>query len=360
MNKRSLPLGKISGIPIFVHWSFAAILVYVAYIGVTEEFGVWGTLWYLMLVLAVFGCVLLHELGHSLSARRYGIGTEDITLLPIGGLARLERMPRKPMQELVIAVMGPAVNVVIALVLGLLYIILYGFEFKLPPHSLETFIGGLTFVNGLLVVFNMIPAFPMDGGRVLRALLSFKLSYVKATQIASLVGKFAAICFIGYGFYQNDFILMGIGAFVFFSANMENKMVSMEGVLEGHTVNELIRNRFTVFQTTDTVGAAMKTMTTGLEADFLVLTDKKVEGIVTKDIITKNAAKDPDLTLGEVMRTDIGATDPEQPLTEALMLIRGNRQPIIPVFDQISGLLLGVLDHQTLFNFMQLKNSGQN
>lgn len=380
MNNRSLPLGKISGIPIFVHWSFVAVLFYAVYIGVTENYGVWGTIWYLMLILTVFGCILLHELGHSFSARKYGIGTEDITLLPIGGLARLERMPRQPVQELVIALMGPAVNVVIAIVLGVMYTIFYGslIEFIKYPGSFtfDAFIAVLVFVNGLLVLFNMIPAFPMDGGRVLRALLSFKLSYVKATRIASLVGKFAALCFIVYGFFRpeiadylspgtgedigRDYILMAIGAFIFFSANMENKMVQMEGALEGHTVNELIRNRFTVFQTTDTVGSALKTMSTGLEQDFLVLIDKKVEGIVTKSILTKYATTNPDLTLGEVMRTDIGATDPEQPLSEALEIIQGNHQPIVPVFDQITGLLLGVLDHQTLFNFMQLKKSGGN
>lgn len=365
MNKNSLSLGKISGIPIYVHWSFIAIVAYAIYSGYSNGFGAWGTVWYLLLVLSVFGCVLLHELGHSLSARRYGIGTEDITLLPIGGLARLEYMPRKPVQELVIALMGPAVNVVIAAVLLGIYLLFLGsFDDMVFPGNFDVipFVTGLIIINVLLVVFNMIPAFPMDGGRVLRALLSFKLSYVKATKIASIIGKMAAIGFIAFAFYREggpDIMLMGVGAFVFFSANMENRMVSMEDALEGHTVAELIRDRFTVFQTTDSVGSILNTLNTGLETDFLVLADEKVEGIVTQGILKKHLKTNPEKTLGEVMRTDIFATDPEEPLADALMTVRDNRQPIIPVFDKTAGLLLGVIDQRTIYNFIQLKNSGQ-
>ncbi len=378
MNKNSLSLGKISGIPIYVHWSFIAIIAYAVYLGYSNGFGVWGTAWYLMLVLSVFGCVLLHELGHSLSARRYGIGTEDITLLPIGGLARLQYMPRKPIQELVIALMGPAVNVVIAIVLLLVHFLFFGGfdEMTFPGNfGVNPFVTGLLFINILLVAFNMIPAFPMDGGRVLRALLSFRLSYVNATKIASIVGKFAAICFVAYGFFRPeiseyfspgnnaqlgpDYMLMGVGAFVYFSANNEGRMASMEGALEGHTVSELIRTGYTVFQTTDTIGSAMNTLAAGLETNFLVLNEEKVEGIMTHAILKEHVKTNPDRTLGEVMRKDIFATDPEELLLDVLSAVRENRQPIVPVFDKTSGLLLGVLDQRTIYNFIQLKNSGQ-
>lgn len=361
MNKNSLRLGNISGIPIFVHWSFAAIIAYVIYIGVSNDFGIWGTTWYMLLILSVFGCVLLHELGHSLSARWYGIETEDITLLPIGGLARLERMPKKPIQELVIAIMGPAVNVVIAIVLAGLHWLLFGDFFNnislSGDFTLNSYIALLTTINIILVVFNMIPAFPMDGGRVFRALLSFKFSHVVATKIASIVGKLAAVCFIGYGFSQNDYTLMGVGAFVFYAASMENKIASMEGALEGQTVQLMIRDRYTIFQTTDTVASVMNALSTGLETDFLVLNNNLVEGIVTKAIIVKHNAQNPDITLNQVMKTDIFATNPQESLTEVWMLIRGHKQPIVPVFDSTTGLLLGVLDQRTIYNFIEMKNS---
>jgi len=363
MNKYSLSLGKISGIPIFVHWSFSAIFIYIIYVGVSRDFGVWGTAWYMALILCLFGCVLLHELGHSLSARKYGIGTEDITLLPIGGLARLQRMPKEPMQELVIAIMGPMVNVVIASVLIVIYILFFDNflgNIDIPgPFTLASIIAKIILLNIVLVVFNMIPAFPMDGGRVFRALLSFKLDYVKATKIASFVGKAAALGFIGLGFYLNDFLLMGVGGYVYYSGNRENQMVSMEGQLEGHTIKELIRDRFTVFQTTDSIRSVMKALTTSLETNFLVLENNNVEGIVTKEMITEEFKINPDKQLKEVMRTDVSGAHPEQSLLEGLEIIRSFRQPILPVFDQASRLLLGVLDYHSLFKFIEIKKSGQ-
>ena len=176
----------------------------------------------ILFTLAIFGCVLLHELGHALAARQFGILTRNITLLPIGGVAALERMPRKSLQELWIAVAGPLVNVAIALtlVVGLLLI-------PLPTGSvILAFVSNLVVANVILVVFNMIPAFPMDGGRVLRSLLAMKMDYVRATQIAATVGQVCAIGLGLLGLFLGDVLLVLIGCFVFFAARAEKNFVA--------------------------------------------------------------------------------------------------------------------------------------
>ena len=198
----SLKVAQLFGIPVFIHWSFWLLFLFVAYIGKTLP-----TIAFLSgNVLALFVCVVLHEFGHALSARMYGVSTQDITILPIGGIARLDRMPEKPYQEFVVAIAGPAVNLVIAIILSLVLYFFYNFQFGIdelydnkygntvPMHMLYI----LLYSNIFLAVFNMAPAFPMDGGRVLRALLSIRLGRAKATYIASRLGQIIAVLFVIY------------------------------------------------------------------------------------------------------------------------------------------------------------------
>ncbi|MCA9108422.1 MAG: site-2 protease family protein [Planctomycetaceae bacterium] len=175
--KSSLKLGQIAGIGVFVHWSFFLLLAWIIYMGIAAGETAAVVIGGVGFILALFGCIVLHELGHALMARRFHVQTRDITLLPIGGVARLERIPRDPTQELLIAVAGPAVNVVIAIVLAAV-IVLFGHVDQLGTTRLLTgqFLARLMWVNLGLVLFNLIPAFPMDGGRVLRALLARRLT----------------------------------------------------------------------------------------------------------------------------------------------------------------------------------------
>jgi len=199
-------------------------------------------------VLAVFGCVLLHEFGHSLAARRYGIGTHDITLLPIGGVARLESIPEDPRQELVIAVAGPAVNVVIAAALSLLTVV-----FKIPAPATgmamisdSAILHGLIYTNIVLVVFNMIPAFPMDGGRVLRALLSMRMGPLRATEIAAGIGKaMAVVMFVG-GFFWSPFLFL-TAVFVFMAGNGELQAVRERHRRPSESMREMMRRMMAAF-----------------------------------------------------------------------------------------------------------------
>jgi Zn-dependent protease len=219
----SWKLGRAFGINIYVHWSFLLTVALVLH----RTYGVGGTplaFFGLMVLFAAFGCVVLHELGHALMARRFGIPTRDITLYVIGGVARLERMSEKPWEEFCIAVAGPAVNVAIAAILVIPAML------SLPgvssaPATLEIsarqFLLALLLVNGLLVLFNMIPAFPMDGGRVLRALLVSPLGRLKATQVAATLGAVFAMAIVVWGIVNWDPIRVIIGIFVYFIGRQE-------------------------------------------------------------------------------------------------------------------------------------------
>lgn len=203
-----LRLGRILGIDVSVHWS---LLLLIAFAGITS-----GTA---AITAAVFGCVLLHELGHSLAARQFGISTDSIVLLPIGGIASLERMPTNPFQELWIAVAGPLVNVVIAASL------LIGLWFSSIDPTSTPWLVTLIATNVMLVLFNMLPAFPMDGGRVLRAILAMNMSYVNATQIAAKVGRVMAFLLAGVAIYLSHLILLLVAVFVYFAGSAEAREV---------------------------------------------------------------------------------------------------------------------------------------
>lgn len=227
--KWSLRVGRIFGIPLHMHLTFPLLLGFFALTALVRTGSVLVALSAVVFVSAIFACVVLHELGHALAARRFGIRTLDVTLLPIGGLARLERMPRDPRQELWIALAGPAVNVAIAGVLGI-WLALTGFADGLGLAS-ASFAARLLTVNLGLVAFNMLPAFPMDGGRVLRALLAQRMSYTRATDLAATVGKGMAILFGVVGVFSNPMLIF-IALFVWSGATQEAMMTRHRAAYE--------------------------------------------------------------------------------------------------------------------------------
>jgi Zn-dependent protease len=234
-------LGDIAGIRLRVHWTFLILIVWV-YLS-TLSAGAAAAISSTLFVLAIFGCVLLHELGHALAARQYGIDTRDITILPIGGVAALERMPRNPWQELVIAIAGPIVNVVIAAAILLpMWLVPSGSFWSASFWGV--FLARLAWVNVILVVFNLIPAFPMDGGRVLRALLAFRLPYATATHIAARVGQLVAVAMGLFAIFSGHWMLLLVAGFVFLAASGERMMVLAEQMQRGNTgvdpANEMV------------------------------------------------------------------------------------------------------------------------
>jgi Zn-dependent protease len=216
--KWSFRVCRVAGIDVRIHITFLLLPLFFGWSG-WQEGGAAGARNEVVFILALFLCVLLHEFGHALAGRHYGIPTPDITLLPFGGVARMTRIPSKPLQELVIAVAGPAVNVAIAGGLGILLFAGGGF-FSGPPSGERVFLHQLLTVNAGLVLFNMIPAFPMDGGRILRALLSMGCGHFRATQIAARVGQVLAVVFAVAGFFSNPMLVL-IGLFVFSGAQDE-------------------------------------------------------------------------------------------------------------------------------------------
>ncbi len=223
--KNSWKLGKIAGIDVHIHWTFFLLPALIALSTIASGGGVAAATAGVVLILAVFGCVVLHELGHALAARRYGIGTHDITLLPIGGVARLERIPEKPSHEIAVALAGPAVNVAIAALLWVGLFAVGSMTAWLPALAIGgSFIGQLLWINIALVAFNLLPAFPMDGGRVLRALLATRLPRVRATRIAATVAQVMAVGFGILGLFGNPMLIL-IAVFVFMAARAEAEHV---------------------------------------------------------------------------------------------------------------------------------------
>src|SRR5439155_9888380 len=249
-------------------------------------------------ILLVFGCVLLHELGHALAARRYGIATRDIVLLPIGGVARLTRMPDKPSEELVVALAGPAVNVAIA---GALW--LFGVRPVSVPSLREVgMLDLLMFVNLMMILFNMIPAFPMDGGRVLRALLAFRLPYRRATQIASGVGQAFALLFGVVGLFVMHFMLVFIAMFVFLTAAEERALGETRTSLSGLPVRAAMVTDFRSLDVRDPLQRAVDYLMAGSQQDFPVLDNGAPVGVLTRaDLVLGLQKHGANVAVGDVI-----------------------------------------------------------
>jgi len=290
MKAWSLRLGRFFGIEVYIHWTFWILIVWVLLMHVASG-GIGQGAWGIAFILSLFLCVVIHEFGHALTARRFGIVTHDITLYPIGGIASLEGMPEKPAQELIVAIVGPFVNLGIAAVL-LVLLIATG---RMPSaNALENvtdivqlpFLYSLLFANLTLAIFNLIPAFPMDGGRALRALLSFWMDRVNATRIAAGLGQAFAILLVFLGFFTN-FWLVFIGLFVYLGAGGEAAYARMQSALSGLTVNDALMSRFTVLSPEDTIGKAADALLKSQETEFVTLDAGKPTGLLTRDEIIR-------------------------------------------------------------------------
>lgn len=356
--KGSLVLGRLAGIEIKVHWTFSLLLIWVLFSTLKQGGDTAMAIFNTALVLVLFFCVVLHELGHSRMARRFGIQTRSITLLPIGGVASLERMPEKPNEELAVALAGPAVNVLIALLL-LLVVPLGAYQaftaeqweqFFATP-SLDAFLVYLLMANILLVVFNLIPAFPMDGGRVLRALLGFSFNRAKATDIAARLGQAVSFIFLILGLFFNPFLVI-IAIFVFFGAYTENKMVQQDYQLRGHLIREALLTDITVLQPTDPLQKAIETILKGTEKEFIVSLDGKVVGILPNKVILEHA-RQPERPIEELMERDYASLAPDSGLKEAIQLMASRQQRFLPVLE--GETLVGAISSENISEFILLK-----
>jgi CBS domain-containing protein len=287
-----------------------------------------------------------------LAARRYGIGTRDINLLPIGGVARLERMPEDPKEELVVAIAGPAVNVAIAIGLYILMLILGQTKMELGHHITGiNFLSDLLLINIILVLFNLIPAFPMDGGRVLRALLAFKLKRARATQIAASIGQLLAIGFVFFGLFFNPWLLF-IGIFVFLGAGAEARQVSENESIKHLTAKELITKNYPRVPISSTVAQAASVMLQNLDSEVVVSTGDRFDGLITNSSIIKALQEGKsDVLVAEIIWDTFKTLPPDFTFQELVSVIRDEEQSVFPVV--ASGKLIGVITNRSLDDFMK-------
>ena len=358
--KGSLNLGRYFGIPVSIHWSFLLILIFFAWRGISSGLSNEATLYFLGFILLLFFCVLLHEFGHALTARRFGIKTHSIVLLPIGGVASLEKMPDKPKEELLVALAGPAVNVVIAL-------LLYPFADMslLFPDNAEEFVmfkaeipfalTYLFFVNITLVVFNLIPAFPMDGGRVLRALLSFRMPAHKATKVAATIGQIIAVGFILAGLFLpgfNPFIII-IGLFIFLGAKSESDFKQKEFYLKGYKVKDVMLTNFETMQSHQTLDEAVALLLKGQSKDFLIFDGDNYVGVLDREsLLAGLSEKGKNANVMGVAKL-APIISPQDDLNEVFLQANKSSVKMWPVMEE--GKLVGALDFENIMEFLMVR-----
>jgi Zn-dependent protease/predicted transcriptional regulator len=356
----SLHLARIAGIDVKVHATFFLLLAYFAFV-FHREGGPAAAVEGVLFVLLVFLCVLLHEFGHALAARRYGIRTPDITLLPIGGLARLERIPENPVQELVIAIAGPAVNVAIAA--GLWAFL--GVTNAIPHPTMIEHVGvslpvKLLAVNITLIVFNLIPAFPMDGGRVLRAVLAMRMDYARATNIAATIGQGCAFLLGAWGLLHTppNPMLVLIAVFVFLGAGQEAALAQLKSASVGLHVSSAMVTQFRALPRHATLNEAIDALLQTSQHDFPVVSESgAVCGILTRDdlivALRKSGAGTP---VAEIMRVNVPTVHPSMPFARAFTMIQESACPALPVVDS-AGRLVGLFTPENVGELMMVQSA---
>lgn len=354
----SFPIGRLFGSEVRVHATFFLLLAWIG-IAAWSSGGPAAATTSVLFILAIFACVVAHEFGHALTARRYGIRTPDVTLLPIGGLARLERMPEKPGQEIAVAIAGPLVNVAIWLVIT--------FALGVQTHmaALENlvdptqgFFARLAAVNLFLVLFNLIPAFPMDGGRVLRALLAIRMGRVRATEVAAHTGQVIAFLFALWGLSSGNLMLLLIAAFVFIAAAAEASDVTLRARTHDVPARDAMITTFESLRPADTLDVAAHELVRTTQHEFPVLdSDGRISGVLTRKAIAeamnRGEGRHP---VSEAMTRDIPVVPLDAPLEKALDKLGNSHVPAVAVTDR-GGHFLGYITRENIGEWMLVSRS---
>ena len=350
-------LGRFAGIDVYMHATFLLLLGWVGY-SYWLEHGQWSDVINgVLFILALFVCVVLHEYGHALTAHRYGIKTQDITLYPIGGVARLEKMPENPVEELWVALMGPAVNVIISAVL---FACLFLTGSLVPVTNLSvasgSFIERIMLVNIWLVLFNLIPAFPMDGGRVLRALLAMRMEYVRATQIAANVGQGIALVFGFIGMFTDPFLVF-IALFVWIGASQESGVAQMKNIVSGIPVARAMITDFKTLSPRDTLAQAVGLILAGSQHDFPVVDAVgQVAGVLERDTfmraLTQHGQSAPVMNF---IRRDLPEVDSYDMLEGVLTRLQESNLKTLPVLH--AGQLVGIITMENISEYLMIRSA---
>jgi Zn-dependent protease/CBS domain-containing protein len=361
----SFEIGRLFGIPVRVHWLF---------LGLVAIFGVAG--WMkggplpsgrllsavvsVVYIVALFACVVVHELAHSLVGRRFGVKVESITLLPIGGVAAMEEMPRRPSEELLMAIVGPITSLAIgAVIAGIIYAIRGPAGLLRPFDPLHgSLLSGLMWTNIVIAGFNLLPAFPMDGGRVLRAVLAHYMGQVQATQIAASLGQAVAVLLglTGVLVWPNLWLVV-IAIFIYIGAGQESQQVRMQAVLDGITARQAMISRFETINRSEPLSTALAYASQGYQADFPVVEGDTIVGLVTRqDLLTGLHHLGPAHTVGEIMTTNVCQAAPETTLGNLFRSVAQGTCGIVLVRE--NDRIIGLVTPESVRDRMMLAATG--
>ncbi len=358
----SLKLGKVFDINLAIHWTFLILIGWIFIQYYRQNNDPYQALLGVLFIIGIFVCVTLHELGHALTAKRFDIQTKGITLFPIGGIAQLERMPEKPGQELWVAFAGPLVNVGIAFLLWILLVLFNGIPTTVDVDTLQN-LGGMGFwfnlflANVILAVFNLIPAFPMDGGRVLRALLSYRFDRGKATRIAASIGQLLAIFFVFLGFIGNIWLIF-IGVFIYLGAGGEASFETSKSALEGYKVRDIIMRKYSTLSPEDPLRSAVSLLLDSQEKEFIVVSFGEVRGVLTMEDLIKGLSEfGAESPVSNVMKKDFLLLHPDMLLQEVYQKLMTHKCAVAPVIQD--GQLLGIIDKENIRELILISKIGK-
>jgi Zn-dependent protease/CBS domain-containing protein len=353
----SLTIGRVAGTAVRIHVTFLLFLIWI-WATYYRQGGVDAAWEGTAFIVLLFLCVLLHEFGHVFAARRYGVNTTDVTLWPFGGVASLERMPDKPSEELVVAIAGPAVNVVIAAILlaylGATVTPEQLMQIDNPAISMAAKLAG---ANIFLVLFNLIPAFPMDGGRVLRALLAIRLGHARATELAASIGQGLAVAFGILGIFTNPMLIV-IAVFVFLAASGEASHAQLRAATRGAIVADAMITKFQSLGTQATVNEAVEALIRTTQREFPVVDGAgQLRGVLTRDAMIK-ALKEvgPDAPVLSVMEADVPTISSRASLEAAVRTLTQVGKPVVGVTDS-HNRLVGMLTPENLGEMMLIQSA---
>lgn len=356
--KGSLHLATVAGIPVKIHWTFGLLLLWVTY-----ETSITGIGWQFVLisigiVLSVFFCVILHEFGHALAARRFGVHTFDIVMTPIGGIARLERMPEGKGEEFWVALAGPVVNFAIVALIWLGFLIFNGAALPIFDPSfwsldkdMNSYFLILMMANGYLGVFNLLPAFPMDGGRMLRSLLSLKIDRTKATQIAAYTGQAIAVIMFGWGVYRSQPTLALIGVFIFFAARQEYKALAKQMQLNSLRAVNIMEPLQHILFSGQRMDEARSVATVRKDLSYIVWSRPGVpSGYITRERIMQHPPPPPGDVIDPYIIPSPVAVSPQLSAAQVMGFMQQRKLPVVLVFDQLN--YIGEIHWEKLGKFL--------
>jgi Zn-dependent protease len=347
MISNAMKVGTFWGIPLKIHWTFGLLMLFVAYSAFTNNFQTWQSFGFIGLILILFFCVILHEYGHALAAKKLGVKTQDIIVSPIGGVARLTNIPEKPKQELLIAIAGPLVNLIICALVGFG---LYLYDGHMMPQVVDLrfskpieLVRYIVSMNLALFLFNLIPAFPMDGGRILRALLASGMGHFRATKVATAIGRVLAVLFIFIGIFSQNLVLSMIGLIIFIMAGQEYSQSKFTHLFKSTPASKVMRYQFTKLHVNDQYHKVIDIYHSGKEKNFVVYDSignivGAVPEVFIKDVI-KN--KEEARSIIELMSQKIVSIPETMSIKNVAQLMNEQGLAIVTVYayDKIIGVI---------------------